>query len=94
MLAKGLYTNMLRVMWPHLGAMAGAAARSMMGAVLPRSLQDAYMTHVPPGYRFAGFYNGIMQVRTAPHRAAPAGGGRAAAWGACVGYGWRRRGCS
>lgn len=36
LLAKGLYTNPLRIVWPHLGSMAGAIARGLMGAALPR----------------------------------------------------------
>ncbi|KXZ47357.1 hypothetical protein GPECTOR_36g8 [Gonium pectorale] len=61
-LTKGLYSNWLRVLWPHLGAMAGAAMRGVAGAALPRSWQDVFLIHSPPGYRFSSFYNGICQV--------------------------------
>ncbi|GIL64510.1 hypothetical protein Vafri_18391 [Volvox africanus] len=61
-LTKGLYSNWLRVAWPHLGSMAGAILRSLAGAGLPRSWQDAFLIHSPPGYRFSSFYNGIFQT--------------------------------
>ncbi|GIL75559.1 hypothetical protein Vretifemale_5327 [Volvox reticuliferus] len=61
-LTKGLYSNWLRVAWPHLGSMAGAILRSLAGAGLPRSWQDVFLIHSPPGYRFSSFYNGIFQT--------------------------------
>ncbi|GLC35512.1 hypothetical protein PLESTB_000199500 [Pleodorina starrii] len=61
-LTKGLYSNWLRVAWPHLGAMAGALMRSWAGAALPRSWQDVFVIHSPPGYRFSSFYNGVFQT--------------------------------
>ncbi|GFR47417.1 hypothetical protein Agub_g9134 [Astrephomene gubernaculifera] len=61
-LTKGLYSNWLRIAWPHLGCMAGAAARGLAGAALPRSWQDVFRIHSPPGYRFSSFYNGILQT--------------------------------
>ena len=57
--------------------LAGGALRGLAGAALPRSLQDVWAAHSPPGYRFASFYNGILQV--APE--GEGGGGGGGGWG-------------
>ncbi|EFJ50262.1 hypothetical protein VOLCADRAFT_89203 [Volvox carteri f. nagariensis] len=67
-LTKGLYSNWLRVAWPHLGSMAGAIMRGGAGAALPSSWQDVFLIHTPPGYRFSSFYNGVFQVTGAQYR--------------------------
>lgn len=62
MLAKGLFSNMLRIAFPHVGSMLSAIFRALLRLGVPRSLHSAWIGYTPPGYRLSGWYNGVLQV--------------------------------
>ncbi|KAG2489468.1 hypothetical protein HYH03_012104 [Edaphochlamys debaryana] len=61
-IARGLFVNVLRLLWPHAGVMLGSLFRGLLRIGVPRSLHDAAVTHMVPSARAANFYNGILQV--------------------------------
>ncbi|EFJ41164.1 hypothetical protein VOLCADRAFT_98840 [Volvox carteri f. nagariensis] len=65
-IARALFSNFTRLVWPHAGAMLTAIFRSVTPAVLglcrPKSLHAAALAHMPPSTRAISYYNAILQL--------------------------------
>lgn len=67
-IARAIFINMVRLVWPHAGAMMGAIFRSLLRLGVPRSLHAAAIMHMPPSARATTNYNAILQVRACQRR--------------------------
>ncbi|GIL63887.1 hypothetical protein Vafri_17901 [Volvox africanus] len=61
-IARALFTNFVRLLWPHTSSMFMAILRALLRVGLPRSLHAAALAHMPPSTRAISYYNAILQV--------------------------------
>ncbi|KAG2454279.1 hypothetical protein HYH02_001310 [Chlamydomonas schloesseri] len=61
-IARAVFNNTLRFIWPHAGQMLAAILRTLLRWDIPKNLVRAAFAHMVPSARAATFYNVILQM--------------------------------
>eukprot|EP00198_Chlamydomonas_reinhardtii_P010247 XP_001699584.1 ERD4-related membrane protein [Chlamydomonas reinhardtii] len=61
-IARAVFNNTLRFIWPHAGQMLAAIIRTLLRADIPKNMVRAAFAHMVPSARAATFYNVILQI--------------------------------
>ncbi|KAG2426751.1 hypothetical protein HXX76_012808 [Chlamydomonas incerta] len=61
-IARAVFNNTLRFIWPHAGQMMAAILRTVLRVDIPKNMIRAAYAHMVPSARSATFYNVILQI--------------------------------